>query len=237
MAGGDFLVVEDLYKNFSGYLAVNGVSFCLPRCEILGMAGPNGSGKSTVLNLISGVVRPDRGRVKFRGIEITGLATHRIAGLGLTRTFQLARPFARMTVMENVLVARVAGKMRVSPSDLRRVEELLDLTGLLEKKDWDTSKLSSGALRRLEVARALAVEPQLLMLDEPFAALSIKEEGALLNLIKELNRKGMTIILISHQPRILGELTHRVLVFESGKINMEVKPGDVALVSREGVEL
>lgn len=233
----DFLLVEDLHKSFHGYRAVNGASFSMERSEVLGLAGPNGSGKSTVLNLISGVIRPDRGTVKFRGLNITGLSPHRVAGLGITRTFQLARPFLNMSVFENVLVARTSNKMRIDPSDRHRANELLSLTGLIEKKDWDTSKLSSGALRRLEVARALAIEPQLLLLDEPFATLSIKEEAALLKLLKELNRKGMTLLLVSHRPRILRELARRVLVFESGKIKMEVKPEDVTIVSQEGVEL
>lgn len=237
MAGRDFLLLEDLHKSFHGYRAVNGAGFSMERSEVLGLAGPNGSGKSTVLNLISGVLRPDRGTVKFRGLNITGLPPHRIAGLGLTRTFQLARPFLNMSVFENVLVGRTANKMRIDPSDRHRVNELLSLTGLIEKKDMDTSKLSSGALRRLEVARALAIEPQLLLLDEPFATLSIKEEAALLILLKDLNKKGMTLLLVSHRPRILRELTHRVLVFESGKVKMEVKPEDVTIISQEGVEL
>lgn len=233
----DFLVVADLHKSFHGHQAVRGAGFTMKRTEVLGLAGPNGSGKSTVLNLISGVIRPDRGTVTFRGMNITGLPAHRIAGLGITRTFQLARPFFNMSVYENILAARTARKMRVTAYDRDGVDELLNRTGLYEKKGWSASQLSSGALRRLEMARALATEPQLLLLDEPFATLSIKEEAALLSLLKDLNKRGMTFLLVSHRPRILRELTHRVLVFESGRVKMEVKPEDVTLVSREGVEL
>lgn len=237
IAAPDFLSAVDLHKSFNGYQAVRGACFAIKRGEVLGLAGPNGSGKSTVLNLISGVIRPDRGTVQFRGLNITGLPPHRIAGLGITRTFQLARPFLTMSVYENVLVARTANKLKISALDRDRVHELLSLTGLIEKKDWDTSKLSSGALRRLEIARALATEPQLLLLDEPFATLSIKEEAALLDLLKDLNKKGMTLLLVSHRPRILRKLTHRVLVFESGKVKLQIKPEDVTLLSQEGVEL
>lgn len=232
-----FLLVTDLCKSFNGYRAVDGVRFSMEESQVLGLAGPNGSGKSTVLNLISGVIRPDRGTVKFRGMDITGLPSHRIARLGIARTFQLARPFLNMTVFENVLVARVAGKPGINAHDRGRVDELLTLTGLIEKKDWYTSRLSSGALRRLEVARALAVKPRLLLLDEPFAALSMKEEAALLSLLKCLKSRGMTMLLVSHRPKILQELTHKVLVFESGRVKMEVKPEEVELMSREGVEL
>lgn len=231
------LLVMDLQKSFNGYRAVDGVCFSMEEPETLGLAGPNGSGKSTVLNLISGIIKPDRGTVKFRGLNITGLPSHRIAGLGINRTFQLARPFLKMSVFENVLVARVARKPGIKAHDRERVENLLELTGLIDKKDWDTSRLSSGALRRLEVARALAAEPRLLLLDEPFAALSLKEEAALLSLLKCLKSRGMPLLLVSHRPRILRELAHRVLVFESGRVKMEVQSEDIELISREGVEL
>ncbi|MCL6634610.1 MAG: ATP-binding cassette domain-containing protein [Peptococcaceae bacterium] len=231
------LTVRDLHKSFNGYRAVNGVDFSVKPGEVLGLAGPNGSGKSTVLNVISGVLKPDRGLIRFRGSDITGLPPHRAAGLGIARTFQLARPFAGLTVFENVLVARIALKNGIKPRDVERTEELLRLTGLFEKRDWDVSRLSSGALRRLEVARALAAEPVLLLLDEPFATLSVKEETSLLGLLKELNSKGTALFLVSHRPKILRELTRRVLVFESGKIKMEIKAEEIELAAKEGVEL
>lgn len=231
------LSLNDVHKSFNGYWAVVGLSFDLAAGEVLGLAGPNGSGKSSVLNLISGVFIPDRGEIVFDGVDVTRLAPEQRMRLGVARTFQLARPFLNMNVLENVLVALAVGKARAGKNERARAAEILTETGLVDKKDWNTGRLSSGELRRLEVARALATDPKLLLLDEPFATLGVKEEEALNRLLKELNRAGKSMLLVSHRPHILKELTQRILIFEAGKIKLETRPEEIEAVIREGVEI
>lgn len=231
------LSLKDVHKSFNGYRAVAGVSFNLAAGEVVGLAGPNGSGKSSVLNLISGVFTPDQGEIFFDGVNVTRLAPEQRTRLGLARTFQLAHPFPNMNVFENVLVALAVGKVRTGKVERERAGEILSATGLSDKKDWNTGKLSSGGLRRLEVARAMATDPKLLLLDEPFATLGVKEEEGLIKLLKELNGKGKSMLLVSHRPYILKDLTHRILVFEAGKIKLETRPEEIEAVVREGVEI
>ena len=163
----------------------------------------------------------------FDGHDLTELPPHRIAGLGVGRTFQLPRPLRELTVFENVLVAVAAGRGRLRARDRAKARDLLARVGLSDREQWPAGRLSSGAMRRLEVARALATCPRLLLLDEPFAALSIKEERELMALLKSINRQGLAMILVSHRRRILGQLAHRVLLTTAEGTFREGTPGEI----------
>ncbi|MGQ9533188.1 MAG: ABC transporter ATP-binding protein [Desulfotomaculales bacterium] len=226
------LVVSRLTKAFNGVQVLHGVGFRVGAGEVLGLAGPNGTGKTTILNIICGLVRPDAGAVIFDGHDLTELPPHRIAGLGVGRTFQLPRPLRELTVFENVLVAVAAGRGRLRARDRAKAREILARVGLTDREQWPAGRLSSGAMRRLEVARALATCPRLLLLDEPFAALSIKEERELMALLKSINRQGLAMILVSHRRRILGQLAHRVLLTTAEGTFREGTPGEL-LAERE----
>lgn len=221
------LVASKLTKSFNGVQVLRGTSFQVQAGEILGLAGPNGTGKTTILNIISGLVRPDTGTVIFDGQDLTELAPHLIVRRGVGRTFQLPRPLQQLTLFENVAVALAARRSFLRARDRLKVHDILSRVGLADRADWPAGRLSSGGMRRLEVARALATCPRLLLLDEPFAALSIKEEGELLGLLKNLNRQGLTMILVSHRRRILGQLAHRVLVMTADRGVKEGIPAEV----------
>lgn len=232
----ELLQAAYLTRSFYGYPAVRGVSFAVRKGEVVALTGPNGSGKTTLLNLLSGVLRPQEGKIYWGSREITRLAAHRRARLGIARTFQLTRPFCHLTVYENVLVALTARRWHQTRADRERAMMLLEETGLADRRHVPASQLSSGALKRLELARALATSPQLLLLDEPFAALSIKEEAALLELLHRVNGRGVAILLVSHNPRILSNLAHRILHMERGRIKREFDRSQVPQFLREGME-
>ncbi len=217
MRSEPLLEVRSLRKAFNQVPAVDGLSFDLLPGEVLGLTGPNGSGKTTVFNLIAGLVRPDGGSVQLQGRELVGLKPHQITRRGLTRTFQLARPFLELTVWENVLVATLFAAGARPAVRGARVQELLTLTDLLVQREAPAAKLSSGCLRRLEVARALATSPQVLLLDEPFSGLSLKEESKMLDLLHNLNQAGMSMILVSHGERHLKTLCQRAIALRAGR--------------------
>ncbi len=220
------LQVNRLTKRFADVVAVKDVSFEIGEGETLGLFGPNGSGKTTIINLISGVYRPDAGSIQLWGVEMVGLKPHQVAARGVARTFQLARPFLNMTVYENVLVARLARGGGL-PRPEARVNDLLGFTGLLKQKDWPASRLSSGCLRRLEIARALATEPRLILVDEPLAGLSLKEEGIVRSLLREVQAAGVTMLVVSHRPDLLAELAGKVLILCRGQVVREGPPAEV----------
>jgi branched-chain amino acid transport system ATP-binding protein len=222
------LETRGLVKAFGGLRAVNDLSFGVRAGEILGLLGPNGSGKTTVFNLIAGAQAPDRGAVFFDGRDITRLAPHRRAALGIVRTFQLVRALAGLSVLDNVLVARLYGRARATGLEKGRSEALtcLRFVGLGAVAGRPAAALTLGERKRLEVARALAAAPRLLLLDEPAAGLNPTEVGGLLTLIRGLRADGITIVIVEHNVGAIRELCDRVVVLNAGRKIAEGRPAD-----------
>jgi branched-chain amino acid transport system ATP-binding protein len=212
------LSVRNLNKRFGGLHAVKYVSLELRQGDILGILGPNGAGKTTLYNLLTGFIEPDSGEVLLGGQSLLGLPAHKVVGLGVARTFQLCRPFVGLTVLENVMVGSLGP--RVPALDLeQRAYKLLDQVGLTGKAQSLSELLSYGDQRRLEIARALATEPRVLLLDEPFAGLGSGEIAALSTLIRDLHREqGLTIMLIEHKLREFMQLVSHVVAIDFGQV-------------------
>jgi branched-chain amino acid transport system ATP-binding protein len=224
------LQVERLNKRFGGLHAVKDVSFALQPGSITGVLGPNGAGKTTVFNLLTGFILLDTGAVHLDGRPVAGLRPHRIVNRGLARTFQLARPFLGMTVAENVEVACLAPRVRHAGHPRGRAQAWLDQVGLGDKAALPVDVLPYGDLRRLEIARALATKPKLLLLDEPFAGLGAGEIDPLAALIRRLHRsEGLTILIIEHKLREFMQLVESVIAMDFGEI---VAIGDPSAIVR-----
>lgn len=209
------LRVENVTKRFGGVTAVNGCSISVDQGRITGLIGPNGSGKTTLFNLITGFHRPDGGTVYFRGEDITGLRQHQIVRRGLARTFQLTRLFARMTVLENMLVAAPG---LGEGERLRKAGELLDFVRLADLQDEYAGNLSFGQARLLEFARLLMVDPQMILLDEPFAGINPAMAQALVAAIRELLARGRTFLIVDHEMKLVMDLCQRVIVLDHGEV-------------------
>lgn len=220
------LSVDGLTKSFGGLTAVDGVSFSITKGEILGIIGPNGAGKSTVFNLIAGFIRPDQGRVIFSGEDITGLAVHRIAAKGLCKTFQLVKPFSTMTVEENCMVPLLRQGEAFRDAQ-RRVFNLLDRFRLLEFAQMLPGELPYALRRRLEIVRAYAARPQLLLLDEALAGLTAKELAEMLTLLREIRSDGTTQLMIEHVMDATMQLCDRIVVLDQGRVIAAGKPAEV----------
>jgi len=211
------LRVERVYKRFGEIHALNGVSFEVGEGEILGIIGPNGAGKTTLFGVISGFIKPDSGDVKLRGKSIVGKKPSQLVKMGLVRTFQIIRVFKHMTVQENIEVACWNGK----------VGEILKDMGLWDKRNMLAKNLSQGELRRLSIGMALATDPKVLLLDEPFSGLSPKEAEELSKIIRNLHENGITQVIIEHRLKDLFDLTERVVVLNLGKVLFDGSPEEV----------
>jgi len=233
------LQVEGITKTFGGITAVNGVSFTVNDGEILGIIGPNGSGKTTVVNCITGFVKPTSGKVYFRGKDITGKPAHKIADIGITRTFQVMRPYYSLPAYKNLLIplfsprARRTGGWRGGGrlGDRARVGiDILEEIGF-ERDSYVpykmTSILPTGYLKRLEIARCLALRPEIIICDEVFSGLSMSEIASMVPLIERLQMDGITIVMIEHRLRELFRVANRVLVLNFGQVLMEGNPDEV----------
>ena len=235
------LEVRGLSKEFGGVKAVRGVDFVVRDGQIKAMIGPNGAGKTTIFNVISGVFPPSRGLVRFKGQPLSGLKPHAVAALGIGRTFQTAQLFGEMTVLENVMLGRhtrsrsgiLASSLR-SPGMRREEAEIrekslaiLELVGLGEKAEWIAVSLPYGEQRLTEIARALAMEPEILLLDEPAAGLNRREKARLGELIRRLRARGITVLLVDHHMDLVMEISDEVLVLNYGEKIAEGLPGDV----------
>ena len=216
-----------LAKRFGGLQAVAGLDLSVARGEILGLIGPNGAGKTTVFNLLSGFLAPDAGDIRLDGRSIVGLAPHAICGLGLARTFQIVRPFPRMTVLENVRVGALARHPH-APDALARAREVLGRVGLAARERVAASALTLAERKRLELARALATEPSLLLLDEVMAGLNPTEIETIIGLIRGIHRSGVSILLIEHNMRAVMALSQRIVVLSFGERIAEGTPADIA---------
>jgi branched-chain amino acid transport system ATP-binding protein len=215
-----------LSKHFGGLKAVDQVNLAINTGEILGLLGPNGAGKTVCFNLISGVYRPTKGEIQFRGRRIDGLPSHLIARQGIGRTFQIVKPFASLTVLENVLVARGItrygrfGQLWAPWKARREVAagmEMLERVGLADLAQRKAGLLPLGNLRRLEIARALVVGRQLILLDESFSGLRHEEIAQLEALIRRIQADGITVLLIEHNMRVTMELCDRIVVLDHGR--------------------
>jgi branched-chain amino acid transport system ATP-binding protein len=220
---GPLLQVRDVAKRFGGLDALTGVDLDVDSGRVVGLIGPNGSGKTTLFNIITGVYQPSSGRVLFAGTDITGFALHRTSRLGIARTFQQICLFDNMTVVENVIAGlihrrsrSVADWLRGSLDHAHRADELLESVGLVGKEYILAGALPYGDQRRLEVARALATEPQLLLLDEPLAGMNPSEINEFLELLHRINRSGVTMLLIEHNVRAVMESCDPIYVFDYG---------------------
>ena len=226
------LEVENLTKRFGGLTAVNNVSFHIDEGEIVGLIGPNGSGKTTLFNLISGFLEPDSGTVKLRGEDITGIAPYKIVNKGLARTFQVVRPFRHLPTIANVLVSlespRATRKIEWLKAPERKALEVLEDVGLTDMMMESAEVLSHGDLKRLEIARALATDPELLLLDEPFGGMSPIETDFLTKSINTMHLDGHTMIIVEHKLYALMKLAKRVIVLHRGEKIAEGKPKEIA---------
>jgi branched-chain amino acid transport system ATP-binding protein len=225
------LELERLRKSFGGLVAVNDLSFAVEKGEILGFIGPNGAGKTTVFNLIMGVLRPDSGRVFFNGREITGWRTYRIVNAGIARAFQLSRYLRHKTVFENIELSTIKNGLFAREDRRareRRVLEVSELVGLSEKLEKLPPALPHADLRRLEIAKAIATDPKVLLLDEPFAGLSAAEVEEVSGVISRLRSEGRTIVLVDHNMRGVMRLVDRVVVICFGEKLAEGCPAEVA---------
>lgn len=223
------LQVRGLCKRFGGVQAVRNLDLEVHEREVFGLLGPNGSGKTTVFNLIAGVLAADAGEVRFRGVLLNPLPPHRRAALGVARTFQLVRSLARLSVQDNVAVARLYGASPVRSVDQARREalEVLRLVGLEPKAHLPAASLNLAERRRLEVARALATRPRLLLLDEPFAGLNADEVDAEVALFRRLREEGLTLVLVEHNVPAVRALCDRVAFLNSGEKIAEGGPDEV----------
>jgi branched-chain amino acid transport system ATP-binding protein len=229
------LEVNDLVKRFGGFLAVNQVSFEVREGEIVGLIGPNGSGKSTIFNLISGALRPSGGSIAFRGQSIGGLAPQRICHAGIGRTFQIPRPFRKLSIIENVALAAYYGAGRqISKSDSWTfAEEALGLVGLPIDEGAEVDTLGAAGLKKLELARALATQPTILLADESLGGLDQSEIDQAADMLETIRReKGITIIWVEHIMGVLMRVVDRVLVLDHGELIAEGLPADVAVDPR-----
>jgi branched-chain amino acid transport system ATP-binding protein len=223
-----FLEVSKLTKKFGGFTAVNDVSFEVAEGEILGLIGPNGSGKSTTFNLIAGALKPDGGSVRFRGEEIGGLPAYRVAHAGIGRTYQIPRPFRKLSLLENVALAAFYGSnSRISREKAFAVAS--DCLGLVNLQETNVEGLGASALKKLELARALATQPKLLLADESLGGLDHAEmDGAADMLAKIRAERGVTIVWVEHIMGVLMRVVDRCVVLDHGVVIAQGKPAEVA---------
>ncbi len=223
------LQVQDLTKRFGGLQALTEVTFALPEGHILGLIGPNGAGKTTLFNVINGVYPPDAGRVTFRGQDITGLPPYEVARRGLARAHQVVRPLDDLTVLENVMVGACFGRERHSLSRAARLaEEVLEQVGLKERALQPAGNLNVAQKKRLELARALAARPYLLLLDEVLAGLNPSEISPMLETIRAIRDDGVTILMIEHVMQAVMNVSDKILVLDYGMVIAAGTPAEVA---------
>ena len=221
------LSVDGIHKHFGGLVAVEDLSFDVQAGEVLGLMGPNGAGKTTLLNVIAGEYKPDSGTVTFQGNDITGLPPHKLCHRGIARTYQIPQPFATLTVLQNTAVAAIFGRGLSKSAAEHEAANVLSFVGLAEKSDMLAGDLEEISLKRLELARVLATNPTLLMIDELAAGLTETELPPVVDLLREINEKGITIILIEHVMKVMMQAVDRILVMDEGMKIAEGKPAEV----------
>jgi branched-chain amino acid transport system ATP-binding protein len=221
------LSVAGICKHFGGVAAIRDISFDVQAGEVLGLMGPNGAGKSTLLNLISGEHKPDSGTVNLKGHGIIGLSTHRICHLGIARTYQIPQPFVNLSAFQNITVAAEYGTGLSKAVAESEALQILDMVDLLEKKDILARDLQAITLKRLELARALATRPTLLLLDEVASGLTEEEIPRILEVLQRVREMGITYILVEHVMRVMTKAVDRIIVMDKGTKIAEGSPIEV----------
>ncbi len=221
------LSLKQLTKQFGGLMAVREVSLDLDAGEILGLIGPNGAGKTTLFNMISGAFLPTSGRIYFHGEDITDWPPHKICRLGIARTFQIVRPFAKLSVVDNVMVGAFLRTRQTRPAE-EKAREVVDFVGLEPYADRPAQALTTAGRKRLELARALATDPQLLLLDEVMAGLTPTESLAIVELIRKIREAEVTILVIEHVMKAIMSLSDRVAVLHHGELIAIDTPSSIA---------
>ncbi|SNB46828.1 ABC transporter ATP-binding protein [Geobacter sp. DSM 9736] len=241
MASPEILVTEGLSVQFGGVRALGGVSVKVVEGEILSIIGPNGAGKTTFFNAVTGTFTPTGGKVFYEGREITGRKPFEVARMGLARSFQNLKPFAEMTLLENVLIgreihmksgmlaaiARTAAFRNDEKHQARKARELLEFVGLERRRDHLARNLTYGERKMLEIARALAVEPRVLLLDEPVAGMNPTETGFVMELVRKIGHRGITVVMIEHDMRMVMGISDRICVIDHGELIAEGKPQEI----------
>jgi branched-chain amino acid transport system ATP-binding protein len=235
-----FLEIKGLTKTFGGLQAVNNITFSMERDQILGLIGPNGAGKTTLLRLMTGILKPDTGSVRFMGKEIAGRKTWNIVNMGIACTFQNMRPFRRLPIIANVMVSCLCPRAMKRGEWVKRLEakamDALEFAGISDMAREKASTLSQGDLKRLEVARAVATEPELLLLDEPFGGLSPAETELMAKSIKRLHKggrfgrlhsEGPAMIIVEHQLHWLMKIVDRIIVLNFGTLIADGTPDEI----------
>ena len=227
MSAQAFLEVHGVTKRFGGFHALNGVSLRIRQGERFGLIGPNGSGKTTLINCISGTLRTDGGRILFEGHDITSLPAHRRTRLGIARSFQIPKPFTSMTVVENLMIPIEYARQGHHDGVVDEAMRILELMGLATKAHDSSASLTQIEMRKLELARAMAARPKLLISDEAMAGLSSNEVDDILTILFELNQRGITIIMIEHIMRAVMRFSERIAVLDAGEKIAEAGPEEI----------
>lgn len=220
------LEVKDLSKRFGGVIALNGVQLKIDKGEMIGIIGPNGAGKTTLYNCITGFYKPTSGKIIFNGKDITGLPSHKICKIGIARTFQIPRPFANLTLLENVMIGALG--MGMTLSEAREYsKEIISFLMLDRYANYSINKLNFNYWRRCELARALATNPKLLLLDETFAGLNPAEIDEMIKIVRKIHDRGITIVITEHVMKVVMSLAERIIVLHQGKVIADGVPEEV----------
>ncbi len=220
------LELSRVTKHFGGLTAVNQVDLVLYRGEILGLIGPNGAGKTTLFNMIAGFHKPSKGRILFKGMDITGMKPHKICKLGIARTFQITKPLKKLTTLENVMVGALP-KEKTVPGARERALNILKLMGLDHRASLPAGTLTPGEKKRLEMARALATDPSLLLLDEVMAGLTPTETQDMLELLRKIEAQGISMVVVEHNVKGVIRIAHRMVALNYGQKIAEGPPHEV----------
>jgi branched-chain amino acid transport system ATP-binding protein len=221
------LKVKDVVKTFGGLRAINGVSFELFEGEVLGLIGPNGAGKTTIFNVISGYYAPTEGSIHYKGRDISGVPPYKLATVGIGRTFQVVRPFPGLSALDNVIIAGLCRYPKRRAAE-KHAWSVLEFTGLADQAFKSAASLTLGGRKRLEISKALALEPNLLLLDEVVAGLNPAEADKTVELIMKIKARGISILIVEHIMRVIMNISDRVVVLNFGQQIALGKPADVA---------
>jgi len=221
------LEVDSVTKKFGGLKAVDNARFKVEKKEIVGLIGPNGAGKTTLFNVISGYYAPSSGKVIFKGKDISGKRPYKLADLGIGRTFQVVKPFPGLSVLENIIIASFCKYPRKSDAE-KHAWKILEFTGLAENAEKHASDLTLGGRKKLEISKALALEPELLLLDEVMAGLNTTEADHTIDLVLKMRDQGISILIVEHIMRVMMNLSDRIVVLNFGKQIGEGTPAEVA---------